>query len=287
MNTIRDLTEFYLFLAFVFIFKCLPYKLTLKLLKGLFYIFGFLLGIRKKVVIRQLKLCFPEKTEKEIIDLTKNIYLELATTVAEVFIFDEKYFQGKVELIDFDEVKKALLLGRGVIIVSAHFSNWELGAKLVAKEYSEFYGVVKKMRNKIFDAYLCKKRNDVGIKTIEMKDALKTIISVLKKNNIVAILVDQYAKKQGTAVNFLGHKTKTYTSVAQIAIKYKVPIIMTFDIRDNDGKHKVIFNKPLLCDDIIYNDENILDLTSQINSRIEEKIKEYPHLWFWVHRKWR
>jgi len=336
--------------------KFFPTMFTLFLLKILFFLFGYKLGIRKLIIIRQLKLCFPEKSDIEIKILTKKIYSELAITVAEVFIFNEKYFQDKIELINFEEVKKALSLNRGVIIVSAHFSNWEMGAKILAKEYSEVYGVVKKQRNSLFNTYIDQKRQLAGIKTIEMKNALKNIISALNKNKVVAFLVDQYASNQGTEIDFMGHKTMVYTSVAQIGLKFNTPIIVAFDVRDENGKHKVIFhnalffgqsqnigfpksNNPQKVKELsivsqvknmqaqsqngeeIDNDypknhdfqgslnsisegvdnippakdleakkqknEVLVDKTKEINSLIEEYIKKYPHLWFWVHRKWR
>ena len=280
----RDKFEFYTFYITTQILKRLPYKFVIVIIKTLFYIAGIGIGIRKKVITSQLKLCFPNKTVKEINNLTRAIYNELAITCAEVFVFDENYFNNKIELVNFEELDKALTLGRGAIIVSAHFGNWEIGAKLIAKKHSEVWGIVKSIRNKMFNNYIEDQRQKQGIRTVEMKSALKKIISALDKNKVVAILVDQYAAKQGVEMNFMGHNTKVYTSVAQIAIKYKTPIIPAFDIRDKDGKHKYIFHEA-----IIINDENTdtIELTRHINSFIEEYITKYPQLWFWLNRKWR
>ena len=278
----KDFLEFYTFLFFIKIFRLTPYLITLNALKFLFYILGYVIGVRKRVVISQLRLSFPDLSSKEINNLAKNIYSELAVTVAEVFIFDQKYFEGKIQLENFDELTKALSLGKGAIIVSAHFGNWEIGAKLIAAKHGEVYGIVKKQRNKMFNAYLDKQRQDFGIVTIEMKHALKKIIKALNQNKVVAILVDQYATHQGVEMDFLGNKTKVYTSVAQIALKYDAPIIPAFDIRDKEGKHKYIF-----CPIIEVNDSSALQLTATINSILEDFIRENPQLWFWVHRRWR
>ena len=296
MQKLKDILEYTAFILSVTIFKILPCFLSIVLLKFLFYLFGYIFGIRKKIVTRQLKLCFPEKSSREIKELIKKIYSELAITVAEVFIFEDSYFQNKIELENFEEIKKALALGRGVMIVSAHFSNWEIGAKIVAKEYSEVYGVVKNQRNKLFNDYLDKKRKASGIKTIEMRNALKNIVLALKKNQVVVFLVDQYATNQGVETDFMGHKTKTYTSAAQISHRFKTPIIVAFDVRDENGKHKIIFSDFFVCEEpvsiegsepLLAKNEIILDKTRHINFFIEEYIKKYPHLWFWVHRKWR
>ena len=287
MSYVKSLVEYCVFRSFVFIFRCLPRRCALCLLKKTLYFSGYVCGIRKKVVLTQLKFCFPDKSTQEIETLAKNVYLELAVTVAEVFVFDERYFESRIETVGFENLKVALAQGNGVILASAHFGNWELGAKIVAKEAGQIYGVAKAQKNKLFDNYINKQRKISGVNIIEMKNALKHIVSALKKNQVVAVLIDQYAHRQGVEMDFFGHKTKTYTSVAQLAIKYKTPVVLAFDIRDESGRHKVIFHEPMMFDSLEFNEQNVLEATKMINQRLEEYITKYPHLWFWVHRKWR
>ncbi|MCK9330796.1 MAG: lysophospholipid acyltransferase family protein [Candidatus Cloacimonetes bacterium] len=287
LNKIQNLAEYFLFRLSVSFFKSLPEKLTIFILKKLLLNAGIRFGLRKKIVVNQLKLCFPKKNNDEILSLSKKVYEELAISIAEIFILSDKFIEKRSTAIGLENIDDALKLNRGVIIVSAHYSNWELGAKIVAKKYPPVYGVVKNQRNPYFNAYIDKKRKDNNLETIPMQNALKHIISALKNNNVVAFLIDQYAKHQGTEFTFLNHKTKTYTSVAQIALKYQVPVIMAFDVRDKDLIHKTYFHKPLLFENIPYNQKNILDITKKINHYIEVYIKDHPELWFWVHRKWR
>jgi len=259
----------------------------LLLLKKLLFFFGYICGIRKKVVIAQLKLCFPDKSEREIDDLVRKIYTELGTTVAEVFVFNDKYFEDKVELEGFEAIDTALGLGRGVIVATAHFGNWELGGKIIAKHHGSLKAIAKSQKNKQFNKYINESREQAGIEVIDMKNALKHIVTALKSNQIVAVLIDQYAHRQGVEMDFLGHKTKTYTSIAQLALKYKTPVIMAFDVRDKIGKHRMTFHEPMIFDSLEFDEQNVLDVTKKINQVLEEYIVSYPHLWFWVHRKWR
>jgi KDO2-lipid IV(A) lauroyltransferase len=71
-----------------------------------------------------------------------------------------------------------------------------------------------------------------------------------------------------------------------MALKYNVPVIMAFDVRDKKGNHKIFFNEGMEFYGE-YNEENIFNATKTINSVIEKYILEYPHLWLWLHRKWR
>jgi len=287
MNYFKNYIEISIFYTFLVYFKILPYKLVTHQLKIIFYILGYCFGVRKKVITQQLKLIFPEKKMNEIKTITKKIYSEMAVTVAEVFIFNEKYFKNKIEILGIENVENALQLGKGLLINSAHFSNWEMGVQTLAKIYKNVSGVVKKQRNPLFNYYIEMKRKEAGIKTIEMKNAIKHVVKALQKNEIVVFALDQYAFKQGVVIDFLGHQTKSYTSAAQIAIKYKTPIISAFDLRDESGKHTVIFHEPVFYHDTAYTEDNIIKVTKQLNKNIENYIHQYPHLWFWVHKKWR
>jgi KDO2-lipid IV(A) lauroyltransferase len=278
--------EYLTFRLSIGIFRFLPYKVVLWKLKCLFFIWGYLFGIRKRVVVSQLKNVFPEKSADEIRKLTKTIYTELSISVAEIFIFDDRYFDGKVELVGIENVNTALEYGRGVLLVSAHFSNWELGAKYTAREFGQVVGVAKSQHNKLFNDYINQQRASSGLTIVEMKNAVKHIVSAVKKNQIVALLVDQYAGKHGVEMDFLGLKTKSYTSVAQLAIKLGSPVIVCFDFR-KDGKHQIIYSEPCFFNDLTNSIENVIKVTAEINSDIEQKIRDFPHLWFWVHKKFR
>jgi len=287
MKKVKHHIEYLLFVSFIWLFRLFSERVALAILKSWSYIIGYVFGLRKKVVLYQLQLCFPQKSFEEISQIAKRVYKELAVTLAEVFIFSSDYLKDKIEIFGYDEIKKNLSYGRGLIIVSAHFGNWELAAKLLAVDIPPVYAIVKKQHNIYFNDYIDKTRRDAGIITVEMKNAFKQLITALKQNGIAAVLIDQYAFKDGIDIEFLGNKTKTYTSIAQMAIKYHIPVIVAFDVRNSQGLHQIIYNKSMVFREMEYNDENIYQVTKMINAQIEEYILKYPHLWFWVHKKFR
>jgi len=287
MQRLRYAVEYGLFIVVIKVFQWLPPVVVLPILKGMFYIFGYVCGFRKAVVRRQLQLCFPEKSASEIKSLLKEVYSELAVTVGEVFLFNKNYFKSRIETENYEEIQRNLTKGKGLIIVSAHFGNWEMGAKLLATDFPPVYGIVKKQHNPYFNRYIDATRRKAGIETVEMNSGLKPIISALRKNCIVAVLIDQYAFKHGVEMEFLGNTTKVYTSISQLAIRFGVPVIVAFDVRDKRGQHKIIFNNAMSFGELEYNDENIYSVTRAINAELEACIVKYPHLWFWVHKKFR
>jgi KDO2-lipid IV(A) lauroyltransferase len=238
-------------------------------------------------VVNQLNLIFPQKRNDEILSIAKGVYNELAITFAEVFVFSKKYLRSVTEIVGIENLHKAKSLHRGILLVSGHFSNWEMGAMITVNEFAQISGVVKKIKNPFMNAYIDRKRRSSGIKTIYMHNAFKQIVSSLKRNEIVAVLMDQYARRQGVELDFLGHKTMFYKSVAQLAIKYKTPIILGFDLRKKDDKHTVYYHAPLMFDDLEQNDFNIVEVTKKVSKVLEDYIQQYPHLWLWLHRRWR
>ena len=287
MRKIQSFLE-YIGLRFAIGFmKLLPYWLSVRLLAYLLLFGGKVLRIRRKVVLRQLKAIFPEKTDRERNILADSIYFELGKSVCEIFIApDTKVFE-QMEFEGVEHIENLVSMKRGIIFVSAHFGNWEVGARALAQFTDKVSAVVKTQRNTLFDNYINKARLNAGIHTLSMKSALRNIILALKKNEAGGFLVDQYAGKHGVDMPFMGIETKVYTSVAKLSIKTKSPFIFAFDVREGYYKHHCFISEPIFTDNLELNDKNILDLTRKINYTIEDYIRRFPHMWLWLHRRWR
>jgi KDO2-lipid IV(A) lauroyltransferase len=267
--------------------KCLPNFIVITVLKKLMFFVGIILGVRKAVVMQQLSLCFPEKSSIEIYRLTKKIYSELAITVVEVFTLPSKYLMKRIQIIGYDNIQKARNMGKGVIIVTGHFGNWELIPQLVAREHSPVSGPAAKIKNPFINRYIENKRAHFNLVAFKIKNAFLYITKALKKNEVVTLVIDQRARKHGIESEFFGQKAYLHSSAAQLAIRFEVPIVYAYDVRDAKGYHKVYFHEPVVYKNLEYTKENIYKITVETHSVLEKYIKEYPHLWFWVHRKWK
>lgn len=286
-NTIKDCLEYYSLKTAISFFKLLPYGITVRLMAYLTWFGGKVLRIRRKLVVKQLKAVFPEKMKSEINKLTNKIYFELGISACEMFIAeDERIFRNSITY-GLEDLQECLAKKKGILFVSAHFGNWEMGAKYLAKQSGKIYAVVKKQRNRLFDEYVNNSRIKSNVYVLDMRTAIRPIMNILSDNGAVGFLVDQYARKYGADLPFLGIPTKVYTSVAKLSLKFKTPIVIAFDVREGFYKHHLHICKPIYTDDIPLTEENILDLTQKISYHIEDYIKKFPELWFWVHRRWR
>jgi KDO2-lipid IV(A) lauroyltransferase len=178
--------------------------------------------------------------------------------------------------------------GKGVILLSGHFGNWEL----LAYSAGLFSGlpaliIVKPQKNKVADDLLNSYRMQRGNSVISMYNAAFTIFKQLKKGGVVALLADQSATKdKDIYIDFFGIPAATYESPAELALKLDVPIVMGFAVRQSDGTYSVDLQE-IKHDDLEHNKEGIEELTRRHVSALENAIRANPNHWAWQHRKWK
>ncbi|MCK4956163.1 MAG: lysophospholipid acyltransferase family protein, partial [Candidatus Cloacimonetes bacterium] len=282
----KNKIEFTAFLIFIKIFKSLPYAFVEKFLSNLFMTCGKIFKIRYDVAYENLKKVFPAKTDKELNNIIKEMYGGMGKTAAETYFGNNDKLLKKAEIQGFENLEKALKQGRGVILATLHMGNWELAAIFLSR-YTKTSAVLKKQRNRYFDEYMNKQREQENIELIDKKNALRPIIKNLKENNVVCILMDQNAGKNGIKTDFLGHPASTFVGTAKIAIKQKCPIIPAVAYRDESGKNIFILEQPIITDNIENSPLAVKTLTELVSKRLEKYILQNPSQWFWVHKRWK
>ena len=278
--------EFFFFKLFLNTFKILPYALVVKVLCNLFILGGFVVGIRKNVATRQLMMVFPEKSKNEINKILRRMYFDMGRVAAETYFGDSKKLFLKAEINGWENLEKAVDMGKGVIMVTGHLGNWELAGRYIASKF-KLSVVAKKQRNRYFDEYTNKIREAENIVLIDKKNAFKPILKLLKKNYIVTILIDQNAGRDGILTDFLGFKASTFIGAAKIAIKTGCPIVPAFAVRAKDGTNHFTVEEIISPYKFQNDDKSVKELTEIISKKLEKYILKYPSQWFWVHKRWK
>lgn len=246
--------------------------------------------IRLDVVERQLKDCFPQKTDGEIRQLIKKINISFGYTAVEFCWFSSRQFNDIKDYVIIkgkNHLGNALQQHKGCIIFSGHFGNWELAAQVFGSISQGIYAVAKKQRNPYFNKLINKIRSAHNIHLIDKKVALRGIVSALKKNKLILMLGDQNAGKTGIPTTFLGMTAPTNPGSAKIAIKYHVPIIFVVCYRRIDGKFVLHMNKPITLKVDTSQDEAVQKYTQFFTTELEQWIRKIPWQWFWFHRRWK
>ena len=182
--------------------------------------------------------------------------------------------------------------GKGVIIVLAHFGNWELLASVWGKQVNDLNVVAKPMANPLVEGWLFKKRTAAGVATIYTDSALRGMLAVLKRKGVTAILIDQNMGAMGTPAPFLGKTASTVRTVAGLIRKTGAAAVPMYAVMGRDGRYDIDFfeAEPPSPPDGAEGDSEaaITAIQAQHNGILSQWIMKRPEHWFgWFHRRFR
>jgi KDO2-lipid IV(A) lauroyltransferase len=246
---------------------------------------------REKITLENIKRAFPEQSSSWHNKIMKESYHNLGITMVELLAlksFDDNDIREYIKYSNIDMINELHSRGKGVILLSGHFGNWEL----LAYSAGLFSGlpaliIVKPQKNQVADELLNSYRTQRGNSVISMYNAAFTIFKQLKKGGVVALLADQSATKdKDIYIDFFGIPAATYESPAELALKLNVPIVMGFAVRQNDGTYSVDLQE-IKHDDLEHTKEGIEELTRRHVSALESAVRANPGHWAWQHRKWK
>ncbi|HCS47615.1 MAG TPA: lipid A biosynthesis acyltransferase [Candidatus Aminicenantes bacterium] len=186
-----------------------------------------------------------------------------------------------------EHIRRALRGGRGVLVFSAHFGNWEVAAQAIAK-LGPLNVVARPLDNPLIEARLAKFRNRLGAKVISKFQAAKSILQALRRNEIVAILIDQNVqRKEAVFVDFFGLAAATTPGLASFHLRTRSPLIPVFCHPAPHSSYLVEVGAPLFFEPGGDSDRDVLKITQASTKMIEAEIRRKPGLWFWFHNRWK
>ncbi len=285
----RLITIFLLFLGYIS--KLLNIKFRAK--------FGIIIGEvlriigpqRKFITFQNISNAFPDKPYDWKKSIVKQSYRNLGITLVELLAM-EKIFRTNInDYIKYENkelIDELYARGKGLILLSGHFGNWELlafSAGLFSK--ADITIIVKPQKNYIADNYLNKLRALGGNETVSMYQSARTIVKVLREGKALALLADQSATEdKDIYVDFFGIPAATFETPAVLALKFRSPIIIGFAIRQKDLTYKVKLTE-IPFNDLNDDEEGKIELTRRHVAKLEEAIRNNPGLWTWQHRRWK
>jgi KDO2-lipid IV(A) lauroyltransferase len=191
-----------------------------------------------------------------------------------------------------EHIHEGLERGRGVLLLTAHFGNWEVMGARAALEFP--LTVVARPRSNVgIDDHIEEIRRQAGLRVISKFDNARAILGVLRENRALGILPDQHAGPEGILLPFFGHPTRFEPSVARLALLSLAPIVPAFGVRRTpwlaDGRivATVAPGHYLNAKEYSSRDEAVLNGTRFTISELEKIIRAHPDQWLWMHRRWR
>ncbi len=287
--------EYITVLLLVKLFSVLPYKLGSDI-GGIAGRLGYYVDLRhRRIALSNLKIAFPEEGEKRIAFIAKKAFENLGRSATEVIHIATrkaplicKVIHNWITVEGRDNLDLALKREKGVILITAHFGNWEILGIATAAFGLPLNVIARPLDNLWIDRIITSMRSVTGARVIQKKGALRNILKGLKHGECVGILIDQNAsRREGVFVDFFGHPASTNRGPALIAMKSGAPVIPFYIIREGRYRHRIYFGQEVRLQKSGDVERDAIENTGIFTKVIESYIKEFPGQWFWMHQRWK
>ena len=264
----------------------LPWRTQMRIGRRLGRALMPLAGRRRHIAEVNLRLCFPELNEAERQRLLRRHFESLGMGLMETaftwFGRDDR-FEGLARIEGLEHLDLALEQGRGVILLSAHFTTLEIAGRLLARE-RRFHVLYREHKNSLFEAVMRASRERLFEKAIP-RDDMRGFIRSLKAGRAVWYAPDQnYGREHSVFVDFFGVPAATITATHRLARISGAPVVPFFPERLPDDTGYRLRLLPALDD--FPTDDAIAD-TRRINALIEDAVRRCPEQYLWVHRRFK
>lgn len=268
---------------FRFLLRCLPLRYSTAFGRLLGLVWYRLLPIRRTDVRRHIARAFPELDSRQKESLVKESYLHLGQSFLELLISIGKHGRKlPIQVLGFENLQNAILLGRGVLVLSAHLGNFELLIQAAQSLPCSVHVVTKSFKSNAAQRLWQKIRSQhaENIHFSSATGSARELCQCLKSGNIVAMVLDQHAPHHFEKSLFFNHLAQSPTSLARLAKLTNSPIVPIFTHRE-EQTHIIEIGQ------ITQHSGNLAHDVQIEQSLIENAIRRAPAQWLWLHRRWK
>lgn len=255
----------------------------------LFVISFYLIGYRKKTVIRNLKNSFPEKTDDEINKISITFYRYFSDLIVETikgFQVSEETLKKRIHYKNPEVLDKLYEQGKSVALLSGHYGNWEWTSALPKMIKHQLNVIYRPIEDETFDKYFKKVRSRFGMFMIPARISLRTMLELEKTGqlSVTYYLTDQTALHDTDYwITFLNQETPVFPGPEKIASRFKQAVVFMDIQKVQRGYYEVEFTK--LFDDASSTKE--FEVTKAHTKFLEDIIRKKPEYWLWSHKRWK
>lgn len=274
----------------LYMLSLLPFWAMYGISNLLYYFLFYIIKYRKAIVLENLKNSFPEKSAAECYIIAKKFYRFFPDLIVEAIkmrSISAKQVLDRIELLNPEEVYRHFDQNKGVIGVTAHYGNWELGIyRLSLMTDHPRLIIYKPLNDKSFNEVYNSLRCRFGATMVPMKQILRHIVRLQRSPHISMFVADQTPTYQDSDyfMEFMHQETLVYTGTERIARLTKNPIVYCHIGRKKKRGYYFCKFTTLVENPDDYDQHKI----TRIHNRFtEEIIKEQPEYWLWTHRRWK
>jgi Kdo2-lipid IVA lauroyltransferase/acyltransferase len=288
---IKNSLIYYFVVMIAALLRSLPRRTAIALMRG-FGGLGFHLARKEREkTIRHLTLAYGhEKSPDEIARLAKAVFRHFGLMAADAIRMPLIVAGGINNLVEnsgMERLQAALARGRGAIVLTGHFGNWELFGAWVAQNGFPVKVVGRSAYDPRLDKIVVDLRNTAGYTNIARGKATREIIRTLRDNEVLGMLVDQDTKVEGVFVDFFGRPAHTAIGPVTLAQKMGCALLPAFIHLQDDGTYKIEFDEEIELTSTGDAERDLIVNTQKISDSYERAIRRHPEQWVWMHERWK
>lgn len=281
--------NFIFYYFFILPISYLP-KYFLYFFSNLLYVFlGRVLKYRKKIIHKNLKNSFPEKSENEIFEIRNNFYKHFCDLIVESFSgfsISRKSIEQKITIKNQDLLNEFAENGQNIILIGGHYNNWEMTAQRMPLVFMhDIFAIYKPLKNKFFDRKMKSSREKFGLNMISMKETKAYFNNKTNTPRAIIFGSDQSPSNSKKAywTKFLNQDSAFLYGAEKYAKSFNWPVIYVSINKIKRGdylvQYKLITQKP--------KEESYGEIIKKFAFLLESDIKNQPEYWLWTHNRWK
>jgi KDO2-lipid IV(A) lauroyltransferase len=246
---------------------------------------------QRRIVQRNLQFAFPEFSRRKVRRTARGVFRNYGTTLVEVLqmgFFSREQILRRVKLRGAEQLSGLVSLNQGMIAVTAHLGNWEIGMQAMPCLYGRpLFAVAKKFKSGVIENWLYRVRTRFGSQVLYKKGALAEMTRIIRGGGVLTILVDMARRRDGIDIEFFGKKATATPAAAMLALRCRCPVIPVFCLREVDGTIGIRIGAPI---DILRTKDLRRDLvvnTQRITDVVESTVRQHPEQWHWLMKRWK
>ena len=243
--------------------------------------------------IEHLRKSFPDWPEPELRRVARQsvrsmFYLGLEILFTPDLITPSTWRRHVTFVNQRENILHLLRHEQGALYVTGHFGNWEVVGYTMARVGFPVYAVARPLDNPYLNDHILGVRQRTGMTVLDKKGVAERVDDILDDHGAISFIADQDAGRKGVFVDFFGRKASTYKSIALMAIRHEVPILVGYGRRvGQDFKFEIGIDRIIRPEDWADKDDPLTWITQQYTASLEHIIRTAPEQYLWVHRRWK
>jgi KDO2-lipid IV(A) lauroyltransferase len=243
----------------------------------------------RRIALDNLARAFPSRPTEEHAVVCRGMFMHFSRLLLELIQFSalpHEQMLARVEVEGQEYVRQAYQQGKGVLYFTGHFGYWEIQAIAFALHAEPISVVARPLDNPYLHVMLERIRTCTGNAVIYRQGGLRRVLRELQSNRGVAMLIDQHLHSDAVSVEFFNRPAATTTALAALALRTGAPVIPVFALPLPGGRYRLVYDCPVPAPQTAGPDA-IREFTQRCTDVLEMYVRRDPHLWLWMHRRWR